>query len=156
MAVRSIAGCRGDHLEHGVELAVIAYFHRLTTRILGTLSDALDLGRDGYSDSESEFDEDGNRKKRRKKGEVRTKYDRMFERVNQDVLTSHYTKMVGEDGQGVGGAEDDEDDDEGSEEEDEGEDEEEVGEDQREEEEDEEDKQVKTEDKKGGKKKDKK
>ena len=47
-----------DEEEARVELAVIAYFHRLTTRILGTLSDALDLGSDGYSDSESEFDED--------------------------------------------------------------------------------------------------
>ncbi|RYO99936.1 hypothetical protein DL764_006645 [Monosporascus ibericus] len=60
------------------------------------------------SDSESEFDENGNRKRnKKKKGEVRTKYDRMFERVNQDVLTSHYTNMVGEDAQ----AEEDEDDD---------------------------------------------
>ncbi|RYP15893.1 hypothetical protein DL765_005427 [Monosporascus sp. GIB2] len=59
------------------------------------------------SDSESEFDENGNRKRNKKKGEVRTKYDRMFERVNQDVLTSHYTKMVGEDAQ----AEEDDDDD---------------------------------------------
>lgn len=63
------------------------------------------------SDSESEFDENGNRKKRRKKGEVRTKYDRMFERVNQDVLTSHYANMVG-DGEGDNnGNEDDDDDD---------------------------------------------
>ncbi|RYO75597.1 hypothetical protein DL766_009701 [Monosporascus sp. MC13-8B] len=59
------------------------------------------------SDSESEFDENGNRKRNKKKGEVRTKYDRMFERVNQDVLTSHYTKMVGEDAQ----AEEEDDDD---------------------------------------------
>ena len=63
------------------------------------------------SDSESEFDEDGNRKRgrRRKKGEVRTKYDRMFERVNQDVLTSHYSKMVGENGGEGDGDDDDED-----------------------------------------------
>ncbi|KAI2618073.1 DEAD-domain-containing protein [Hypomontagnella submonticulosa] len=57
-------------------------------------------------DSESEFDED--RQKRKKKGEVRTKYDRMFERTNQDVLTSHYTKMIGD---GEQAASDDEDDD---------------------------------------------
>ena len=66
------------------------------------------------SDSESEFDADGNRKpRRRKKGEVRTKYDRMFERVNQDVLTSHYSKMV-ENGGGLengGYGDGDEDDD---------------------------------------------
>lgn len=60
------------------------------------------------SGDESEFDEDGNQKKRkRKKGEVRTKYDRMFERTNQDVLSSHYTKLVG-DGEAQDG--DDEDD----------------------------------------------
>ncbi|KAI2464112.1 DEAD-domain-containing protein [Annulohypoxylon bovei var. microspora] len=58
------------------------------------------------SDSESEFDED--KAKRKKKGEVRTKYDRMFERTNQDVLTSHYTKMIGD---GEQGANDDEDED---------------------------------------------
>ena len=28
---------------------------------------------------------------------VRTKYDRMFERQNQDVLAQHYTKMIGDD-----------------------------------------------------------
>ncbi|KAI1386056.1 DEAD-domain-containing protein [Hypoxylon trugodes] len=57
------------------------------------------------SDSESEFEED---KKKRKKGEVRTKYDRMFERTNQDVLTSHYNKLIGDEGQA---ANDDDDDD---------------------------------------------
>lgn len=44
------------------------------------------------SDSESDMDLDG--PKKRKKGEVRTKYDKMFERTNQDVLSSHYSKMV--------------------------------------------------------------
>lgn len=49
------------------------------------------------SDSESEFDEDGNKKPRqKKKDQVRTKYDKMFERTNQDVLSSHYSKVVGE------------------------------------------------------------
>ncbi|KAI1642357.1 DEAD-domain-containing protein [Daldinia loculata] len=57
------------------------------------------------SDSESEFDEE---RKKRKKGEIRTKYDRMFERTNQDVLTSHYNKMIGDEGRG---ASDDNDDD---------------------------------------------
>ncbi|KAI1763313.1 DEAD-domain-containing protein [Hypoxylon sp. FL1150] len=58
------------------------------------------------SDSESDFDEDG--KRRKKKGEVKTKYDRMFERTNQDVLTSHYAKLVGDE---QNGASDEEDDD---------------------------------------------
>lgn len=48
-----------------------------------------------------------------KKPEVRTKYDRMFERRNQDVLTSHYSKTIAEDGTEVEGshADADEDDD---------------------------------------------
>jgi ATP-dependent RNA helicase DDX10/DBP4 len=43
--------------------------------------------------SDSESDEDGE-KKTKKKNEVRTKYDKMFERTNQDVLSSHYNKLV--------------------------------------------------------------
>ncbi|GKU03307.1 unnamed protein product [Fusarium langsethiae] len=43
--------------------------------------------------SGSESDEDGE-KKTKKKNEVRTKYDKMFERTNQDVLSSHYNKLV--------------------------------------------------------------
>ncbi|OBS20820.1 hypothetical protein FPOA_07161 [Fusarium poae] len=42
--------------------------------------------------SGSESDEDG--EKKTKKNEVRTKYDKMFERTNQDVLSSHYNKLV--------------------------------------------------------------
>lgn len=49
--------------------------------------------RDGMSSgSESDMDLDG--PKLKKKGEVRTKYDKMFERTNQDVLSSHYSKLV--------------------------------------------------------------
>ncbi|KAM3504245.1 hypothetical protein MY10362_003679 [Beauveria mimosiformis] len=47
------------------------------------------------SDSESDMDLDGPKKtKTKKKNEVRTKYDKMFERTNQDVLSAHYSKMV--------------------------------------------------------------
>ncbi|KND92260.1 ATP-dependent RNA helicase DBP4 [Tolypocladium ophioglossoides CBS 100239] len=50
--------------------------------------------RDGMSSgSESDMDLDGDKPKKRK-GEVRTKYDKMFERQNQDVLSSHYSKLV--------------------------------------------------------------
>jgi len=68
------------------------------------------------SDSESDFDEQGNlkdksAKKEKKKGEVRTKYDRMFERTNQDVFTSHYNKMLGENGGDKEDGEDDSDQD---------------------------------------------
>ncbi|OAA38797.1 ATP-dependent RNA helicase DBP4 [Metarhizium rileyi] len=54
--------------------------------------------RDGMSSgSESDMDLDGDiktKKKDKKKVEVRTKYDKMFERTNQDVLSSHYAKLV--------------------------------------------------------------
>ncbi|OAQ65957.1 ATP-dependent RNA helicase DBP4 [Pochonia chlamydosporia 170] len=54
--------------------------------------------RDGMSSgSESDMDLDGaydKTKKKDKKSEVRTKYDKMFERTNQDVLSSHYAKLV--------------------------------------------------------------
>lgn len=62
--------------------------------------------RDGASSgSESEMDLDG-QKKPKKKTEVRTKYDKMFERTNQDVLSGHYAKMV-VDGEKDSGDEDD-------------------------------------------------
>ncbi|KKF93034.1 ATP-dependent RNA helicase dbp-4 [Ceratocystis platani] len=51
--------------------------------------------RQGFSSSESEGeDSDGNSKKKPKKKEVRTKYEKMFERTNQDVFSGHYTKLV--------------------------------------------------------------
>jgi ATP-dependent RNA helicase DDX10/DBP4 len=42
-------------------------------------------------------DSDEEEKKPKKEEEVRTKYDRMFERRNQDVLSGHYSKMIAED-----------------------------------------------------------
>ena len=56
------------------------------------------------------FDDDSDEVK---KPEVRTKYDRMFERRNQDVLSSHYSKTIADDGTEVAGplADADEDDD---------------------------------------------
>ncbi|KPM35454.1 ATP-dependent RNA helicase DBP4 [Neonectria ditissima] len=59
------------------------------------------------SGSESDMDLDGPKKP--KKPEVRTKYDRMFERTNQDVLSSHYTKLVVGDDEKDGEDEDEED-----------------------------------------------
>lgn len=47
--------------------------------------------------SDEDDDEDGvagGKKKKVKEPEVRTKYDRMFERKNQDVFTEHYTKLI--------------------------------------------------------------
>ncbi|KAJ5042204.1 uncharacterized protein L3040_004758 [Drepanopeziza brunnea f. sp. 'multigermtubi'] len=46
--------------------------------------------------SDDDSEEEG--AKAPKKGEVRTKYDRMFERRNQDVLSGHYSKMIADDG----------------------------------------------------------
>lgn len=46
---------------------------------------------------DSEDDSEGEKGADKKKAEVRTKYDRMFERKNQDVLADHYAKMVRDD-----------------------------------------------------------
>ncbi|KAL2760321.1 hypothetical protein ACRALDRAFT_1073773 [Sodiomyces alcalophilus JCM 7366] len=50
-------------------------------------------------------------KKKKKKNEVRTKYDRMFERTNQDVLSGHYNKLLdgSEPAPDAGGDDDDDD-----------------------------------------------
>ncbi|KAG6041339.1 ATP-dependent RNA helicase dbp4 [Claviceps citrina] len=54
--------------------------------------------RDGMSSgSESDADLDAT-KEARKKQQVRTKYDKMFERQNQDVLSAHYSKLVADGG----------------------------------------------------------
>ncbi|EFX06167.1 dead box RNA helicase [Grosmannia clavigera kw1407] len=45
--------------------------------------------------SGSESDGSDGEGKTRKKGEVRTKAQRMFERTNQDVLTKHYQSLIG-------------------------------------------------------------
>lgn len=55
--------------------------------------------------SDSDDSSEGEGGKRKNKDEVRTKVQKMFERTNQDVLSSHYRKMVGEAG------EDDDDED---------------------------------------------
>ncbi|KAL2840204.1 P-loop containing nucleoside triphosphate hydrolase protein [Aspergillus pseudoustus] len=53
-----------------------------------------------YASSEEASDDDGEEKKTKKpkEKEVRTKYDRMFERRNQDVLAEHYSKLINDDG----------------------------------------------------------
>jgi len=58
---------------------------------------------DVSADSDDEEGEGGvERVKTEKKNSVRTKYDRMFERKNQDVLAEHYAKMVKTDGDAGG------------------------------------------------------
>ncbi|POS84353.1 hypothetical protein EPUL_004036 [Erysiphe pulchra] len=49
------------------------------------------------SDDEDEDAEGAEGAKKSKCKEVRTKYDRMFERRNQDVLSSHYSKIIADD-----------------------------------------------------------
>ncbi|KAL4949802.1 P-loop containing nucleoside triphosphate hydrolase protein [Aspergillus filifer] len=51
------------------------------------------------SSDNDDSDEEGEKKKKQtKEKEVRTKYDRMFERRNQDVLADHYSKLINDDG----------------------------------------------------------
>ena len=83
--------------------------------------------RHGLSSSENEESEgeelEGPKKKKAKKEDgVRTKYDRMFERKNQDVFADHFKKLIQDDDEDAGssseaggtsgklGAEDDDDD----------------------------------------------
>lgn len=61
------------------------------------------------SDSESDLGLSGKAKSK----SVRTKYDKMFGRTNQDVLSSHYSKLLGEgDGTSQDGANDEDEDEE--------------------------------------------
>jgi ATP-dependent RNA helicase DDX10/DBP4 len=68
------------------------------------------------SDDDDSDEEDGEKKSKKEEPQVRTKYDRMFERRNQDVLAEHYSKLINDDGTMVApnagaGADADEDDD---------------------------------------------
>ncbi|KAI9872190.1 MAG: ATP-dependent RNA helicase dbp4 [Pleopsidium flavum] len=63
------------------------------------------------SEDESEGERTATAKNEKKKNTVRTKYDRMFERRNQDVLADHYAKLVDEDGDINDHADADEDND---------------------------------------------
>ncbi|GAC94899.1 hypothetical protein PHSY_002472 [Pseudozyma hubeiensis SY62] len=47
-------------------------------------------------------------------GKVRTKYDRMFERKNQDILSEHYSKLIADDASSADSADDSEPSDDGS------------------------------------------
>ncbi|KAE8164979.1 ATP-dependent RNA helicase dbp4 [Aspergillus tamarii] len=51
-----------------------------------------------YMSSDDDSDEDGEKKTKKDEKQVRTKYDRMFERRNQDVLADHYSKLINDDG----------------------------------------------------------
>ncbi|KAL1725647.1 P-loop containing nucleoside triphosphate hydrolase protein [Schizophyllum commune] len=69
-------------------------------------SDVEDADVHSSSDEEAEAEAESSSKPKRKPGEVRTKYDRMFERKNQDILSSHYSKMVERDEDGSGSEDD--------------------------------------------------
>ncbi len=47
------------------------------------------------SDEEDDGNSDADERAEDKKGAPKTKYDRMFERTNQDVLSAHYSKLIG-------------------------------------------------------------
>ncbi|KJZ77801.1 ATP-dependent RNA helicase DBP4 [Hirsutella minnesotensis 3608] len=68
-------------------------------------------GMSSGSESDSDMDEMDPKLRRKKKTEVRTKYDKMFERQNQDVLSSHYSKLVADGRQGGEVQDEDEDED---------------------------------------------
>ncbi|KAE8379620.1 ATP-dependent RNA helicase dbp4 [Aspergillus bertholletiae] len=51
-----------------------------------------------YMSSDDDSDEGGEKKTKKDEKQVRTKYDRMFERRNQDVLADHYSKLINDDG----------------------------------------------------------
>ncbi|OJJ88262.1 RNA-dependent ATPase HCA4 [Aspergillus glaucus CBS 516.65] len=60
-------------------------------------------GLNHLSSDESSEDESGEKKQKKKdEQQVRTKYDRMFERRNQDVLAGHYSRLINDDGTVVG------------------------------------------------------
>jgi ATP-dependent RNA helicase DDX10/DBP4 len=48
----------------------------------------------GSGDDDEEEESDREARKKKKTDGVRTKYDRMFERQNQDVLSGHYSKLI--------------------------------------------------------------
>ncbi|KAI9842505.1 MAG: ATP-dependent RNA helicase dbp4 [Sclerophora amabilis] len=55
------------------------------------------ISSDEDSEDEDVAEDERAQRKRSRKEAVRTKYDRMFERRNQDVLADHYTKIIGGD-----------------------------------------------------------
>lgn len=68
------------------------------------------MSSDDDSEEDTNLDPSDRKPKKRTKDEVRTKYDKMFERTNQDVLSSHYNKLI-VDGDGNKMSIDDVDDD---------------------------------------------
>lgn len=56
------------------------------------------------SGDEDDSDAEASKKNKKDENQVRTRYDRMFERRNQDVLAGHYSKLINDDGTMVAGA----------------------------------------------------
>ncbi|KAE9407039.1 DEAD-domain-containing protein [Gymnopus androsaceus JB14] len=61
------------------------------------ISDNGDVHSSSDEEGESEDEEEEAPSKPTQNGGVRTKYDRMFERKNQDVLSQHYSKLIEQD-----------------------------------------------------------
>jgi len=73
-------------------------------RGLSPISGDEDEEEDQQTADEDVNDKDKTSKKKDDKNTVRTKYDRMFQRQNQDIFASHYQRMI-EDGDAEGAAE---------------------------------------------------
>ena len=58
----------------------------------------MEMALSGSEDGENGSGDDNDEQEGRSKNAVRTKYDRMFERRNQDILANHYTNMIHDDG----------------------------------------------------------
>ncbi|QUC20736.1 uncharacterized protein UV8b_04977 [Ustilaginoidea virens] len=95
-------------------------FHRGddVKKIKNAPRDGMSSGSESDMDLEGEYDRTTKEEKemerkmeRNKKSKVRTKYDKMFERQNQDVLSKHYSKLVVVDDQANGQGDSDDDDD---------------------------------------------
>jgi ATP-dependent RNA helicase DDX10/DBP4 len=72
----------------------------------GSSSEEEEDATSGSSSSESDNDHTPNEAKVSNVPKVRTKYDRMFERKNQNVLSEHYNKLIEDDDDGQGGQSD--------------------------------------------------
>lgn len=99
---RSVYQQRDKDVFHFDKLDLDGYAHSLglpgTPQIKyrkgGDIKQLKNAPRAGMSSDESDEEGEGTKSKKNKKDEVRTKYDRMFERTNQDVLSGHYNKLL--------------------------------------------------------------
>lgn len=63
-------------------------------KLKNTPRQAIDMSDDSSEDDEGEEAAPGGKKQKQDAKRPRTRYDRMFERQNQDVLSSHYSRLI--------------------------------------------------------------